>query len=104
MKPISSISPPDNGRNFSIKLPTAGCVSGVDKPVVPGFIYVQVLARGQPASASEFHRVLVLDSNEMMRELDALLQGKANEARDDGREDESCCFVVPFILSRRRNF
>ena len=43
--------------------------------VVPGFVYVQVLAPGQPATGSEFVKVLLVDDPKIVAELHALGRG-----------------------------
>ena len=82
MKPMSFITP-QNAKNISINLPSVG-VSEDDDTVVPGFLYAQVLAPGMSAGATELYRVLVLDSLEMKRELDALQRGKGGGRRGGG--------------------
>ena len=78
MKPMSFICTPDS-KNMSIKFnefeSAAGSELEANEPVVPGFLYVQLLAPGQPATATAYHRVLVLESLEMKHELDALQLG-----------------------------
>ena len=96
MKPISFISP-SNTENLSINLPSAGSELEANAPVVPGFLYVQVLAPVQLASATEYHRVLVLDSLEMMHELNALHLGKGGK-RDHG-EGKKLQSVLGFFFS-----
>ena len=43
--------------------------------IVPGFVYVQVLAPGQPATGSAFVKVLLVDGPAVLAELDALGRG-----------------------------
>ena len=43
--------------------------------IVPGFVYVQVLAPGQPATGSTFVKVLLVDDPAVLAELDALGRG-----------------------------
>ena len=43
--------------------------------IVPGFVYVQVLAPGQPATGSTFVKVLLVDGPAVLAELDALGRG-----------------------------
>lgn len=94
MKPISIISP-SNTENLSINLPLAGSELKANTPVVPGFLYVQVLAPGQLASATEYHRVLVLDSLEMMHELNALRLGMGGQ----GIREKGGSYKVLFFLN-----
>jgi hypothetical protein len=43
----------------------------------PGFLFVQVLAPGQPATGSAFVKVLLMDDPDVVYELDALRRGAA---------------------------
>ena len=106
MKPISFISP-SNTENLSINLPSAGSELEANAPVVPGFLYVQVLAPVQLASATEYHRVLVLDSLEMMHELNALhlgMGGKGIMEKKRSYKLFSAFFFFCFFLFRSFQF
>jgi hypothetical protein len=55
--------------------------------VVSGYLCVQVLAHNQPASATEFRRVFVVDEEEIKEELVGLMRG-AGVVRDGNEVDE----------------
>ena len=68
---------PRGGRVTSVRVsPPPLRVGAAGAPdVVPGFVYVQVLAPGQPATGSAFVKVLLVDDPKMVAELHALGRG-----------------------------
>jgi hypothetical protein len=99
MKPVSFVTP-SSGGTLAVTLPMTQL--DAEDTVVPGFMYAQVLAPGEPAAATEFYRVLVLDSLEMQRELNALQLGAercAGLGHDDGDDPRPAVavFVNPAV-------
>jgi hypothetical protein len=60
---------------------------GSESAVVSGYLCIQVLAHNQPASATEFRRVFVVDEEEIKEELIALMRG-AGVVRDGNVVDD----------------
>jgi hypothetical protein len=76
--PIAVAVPADGSMTSIDVVPPALLVGTVGSPgIVPGFVYAQVLAPGQPASASEFVKVLLVDDPAVALELDAMRRGSA---------------------------
>ena len=88
LEPMSLVVPSNAGGTFHVTPPSFGGERGV----VPGLIYVQVLAPGQPATGAEVRRMLIVPEEEMAREVDALMRGA-------GGVDEKNVNALPPIIA-----
>ena len=75
-QPFSAVVPRGGGVDAVRITPPSLATGAAGAPsVVPGFMYVQVLAPGQPATGAAFVKVLLVDDPAVVAELDALGRG-----------------------------
>ena len=85
MKPASLAVSASGG---SIRFLVPMKYDGPKTPIVPGFLSVQVLARNQPASGTEFRRVLFVSDDNIRDELIALMRGAGVVVEDNENDDD----------------
>ena len=80
-RPFSAVVPRGGGVDAVKITPPPFEVGAAGVPaVVPGFMYVQVLAPGQPATGAAFVKVLLVDDPAILAELEALGRGAGARA------------------------